>query len=75
MPDQTPSPTRLDAQKEASPPQTAEPVPTASAANPDTPANGDTQGIGTVIALGCIGATLFLIVLGLVYIGVTQLFG
>jgi hypothetical protein len=36
---------------------------------------GDTAGTGTIIALGCIGATLFLIVLGLLYLGITQLFG
>ncbi|MBA3275562.1 MAG: hypothetical protein H0T72_07190 [Chloroflexia bacterium] len=34
----------------------------------------DTTGTGTIIALGCIGATLFLIVLGLIYLGLTQLF-
>lgn len=42
------------------------------------PADGslaDTTGTGTIVALGCIGATLFLIVLGLLYLGLTQLFG
>jgi hypothetical protein len=39
------------------------------------PALGDTAGTGTIIALGCIGATLFLIVLGLIYLLITQLFG
>ena len=36
---------------------------------------GDTAGTGTILAIGCIGGTLFLIVLGLIYLGVTQLFG
>lgn len=36
---------------------------------------GDTTGTGTIVALGCIGATLFLIVIGLLYLGITQLFG
>ncbi len=36
---------------------------------------GDTSGTGTIVALGCIGATIFLIVIGLLYLGVTQLFG
>ncbi|MEJ7900450.1 MAG: hypothetical protein WKF63_01295 [Thermomicrobiales bacterium] len=35
----------------------------------------DTSGTGTIVAIGCIGATLFLIVIGLVYLGATQLFG
>jgi hypothetical protein len=39
------------------------------------PALGDTAGTGTILAIGCIGGTLFLIVLGLIYLGVTQLFG
>ncbi len=39
------------------------------------PAPGDTVGTGSVLALGCIGGTLFLIVLGLVYIVVVQIFG
>jgi hypothetical protein len=32
-------------------------------------------GTGTAIAFGCIGATLFLILLGLIIIGITQFFG
>lgn len=36
---------------------------------------GDTAGTGTIVALGCIGATVFLIVIGLLYLGATQLFG
>ncbi len=39
------------------------------------PALGDTTGMGTVLALGCIGGTVFLIVLGLIYLLITQLFG
>jgi len=35
----------------------------------------DTSGMGTIVAIGCIGATLFLIVLGLIYIAVVQLVG
>ncbi len=35
----------------------------------------DTTGTGTIVALGCIGGTVFLIVLGLLYLLVTQLFG
>lgn len=48
-------------------------------ADSTTAANGtslaDTSGTGTIVALGCIGATLFLIVIGLLYLGITQLFG
>jgi hypothetical protein len=36
---------------------------------------GDTTGMGTVLALGCIGGTVFLIVIGLIYLLITQLFG
>lgn len=36
---------------------------------------GDTAGTGTIIALGCITGTVFLIVLGLIYLLVTQVFG
>ena len=35
----------------------------------------DTSGMGTIMAIGCIGATLFLIVLGLIYIAVVQIVG
>jgi hypothetical protein len=36
------------------------------------PALGDTVGTGTSIALGCVAATLLLIVLGLLFIVVTM---
>lgn len=39
------------------------------------PAPGDTVGTGSVIALGCIGGTVFLIVLGLIYLLASQIFG
>lgn len=39
------------------------------------PSLADTTGTGTIVALGCIGATLFLIVIGLLYLGATQVFG
>ncbi len=39
------------------------------------PSFADTSGTGTVVALGCIGATAFLIVIGLVYLVITQLVG
>jgi len=35
----------------------------------------DTTGTGTIVALGCIGGTVFLIAIGLLYLLVTQLFG
>ena len=50
-------------------------TPAASPTDPNASALGDTVGTGSIIALGCITATLFLIVLGLVYLGITQLFG
>ncbi len=55
--------------------------PAGAEATAQTPATGteaslgDTTGTGTIVALGCIGATLFLIVIGLLYLGITQLFG
>ncbi len=67
---QTPSTTEVEA-----------PVADASQLTPDPPATGqepalgDTSGMGTVLALGCIGGTVFLIVLGLIYLLITQLFG
>jgi hypothetical protein len=36
---------------------------------------GDTAGTGTIIALGCISGTIFLIVLGVIYLLITQLLG
>lgn len=39
------------------------------------PSLADTSGTGTIVAIGCIAATLFLIVIGLLYLGATQLFG
>ena len=71
MPDQTTPSTRLDTPDNAA----LESAPPGATAAPDDLAIGDTAGTGTVIALGCIGATLFLIVLGLVYIVITQVFG
>ena len=50
-------------------------TPAASPVDPNDSALGDTVGTGSIIALGCITATVFLIVLGLVYLGITQLFG
>lgn len=43
----------------------------------DTPRRdslGDTVGTGSIIAIGCIGGTVFLIALGLLFLLVTQLF-
>lgn len=51
--------------------EVSEPVP----ADASGTSLADTTGTGTIVALGCIGATLFLIVLGLLYLGLTQLFG
>ena len=39
------------------------------------PSLADTSGTGTIVALGCVGATVFLIVIGLLYLAITQLFG
>jgi hypothetical protein len=39
------------------------------------PALGDTVGTGSVIAFGCIAGTVFLIVLGLIYLLAVQVFG
>jgi len=36
---------------------------------------GDTAGTGTIVALGCITGTIFLIVLGVIYLLITQLLG
>ena len=36
---------------------------------------GDTAGTGTIIALGCITGTIFIIILGVIYLLITQLFG
>lgn len=36
---------------------------------------GDTAGTGTIIALGCITGTIFLIIVGLIYLLITQVFG
>ena len=38
------------------------------------PALGDTVGTGTIIAFGCIGATLFLIVVGVVILLLLKVF-
>ncbi len=52
-----------------------DPVASEPAATEATGASlADTTGTGTIVALGCIGATLFLIVLGLIYLGLSQLF-
>lgn len=42
-------------------------------ASPDNPAIGDTVGTGTAVALGCIGGTIFLIVIALVILLVSRL--
>jgi len=36
---------------------------------------GDTAGTGTIVALGCIAGTIFIIILGLIYLLITQLLG
>ncbi len=65
----------------SSPADVPEPVANATQLSEDPeakaqePALGDTTGMGTVLALGCIGGTVFLIVLGLIYLLITQLFG
>jgi hypothetical protein len=45
-----------------------------AAAPTQSPALGDTAGTGTIIAFGCIGATVFLIVVGIVIILLLQVF-
>jgi hypothetical protein len=52
------------------------PQPDAPDATPpaQSAALGDTAGTGTIIALGCIGATAFLIVVGIVIILLLQVF-
>lgn len=60
-----------------SPPEALE-TPTSASDPAPSAADGslaDTTGTGTIVALGCIGATAFLIVLGLLYLLFTQLFG
>lgn len=58
------------------PPETIETTAGASDApdNSGGAALGDTAGTGTIIALGCITGTIFLIILGLVYLLITQVF-
>lgn len=56
-------------------PSTEATVPTAESAAPVGDAMADTAGTGTIIALGCITGTVFIIILGVVYLLVTQLFG
>lgn len=87
MPDTTPAPNGDNAplapSESTTPPTASAPLaPEAAATDQSTgtpgaerAAVGDTAGTGTVIALGCIGGTLFLIVLGLLYFLVTQVFG
>jgi hypothetical protein len=53
----------------------APPEETGPAATEREASLADTAGTGTIVALGCIGGTVFLIVLGLIYLLVTQLFG
>jgi hypothetical protein len=63
------------ARKDAPPADT--PSTTATPDTPDTrPAEGDdvTVGTGSVIALGCIAGTVLLILIGLLFIGLTTLF-
>lgn len=57
------------------PPQSTEhdpKIPPAPSPAEDPPSVGDTVGTGTSIALGCIAATLLLIVLGLLFIVVVM---
>ncbi len=58
----------------AAPPTAADASAEAGAVTPD-PSLADTSGTGTIVALGCVGATVFLIVIGLLYLAITQLFG
>jgi hypothetical protein len=68
-------PTRLNNHGQPTPTHVAEPTLPDSVGAPPEAAVEDTAGTGTAIALGCIGATLFLILIGLIFIGITQLFG
>ncbi len=75
MSDRDTSPTRLNVPADVTSAQAAGPTPPDTEGAPPDPALGDTVGTGTAIAFGCIGATLFLILLGLIIIGITQFFG
>ena len=48
-------------------------TPSSAAASPQTPEDESTVGTGTSLALGCIAATLLLIVLGLILLGISAL--
>lgn len=74
MPEQDPQATSTptDEASAASTPAAAE---TSESPPASDPAPGDTVGTGSVIALGCIGGTVFLIVLGLIYLLLVQVFG
>lgn len=75
MSDRDTSPTRLNSPGQPTPTHVVEPTLPETVGSPPVPAADDTAGTGTAIALGCIGATLFLILIGLIFIGITQLFG
>lgn len=89
MPDQKPQPesNRVPNERDpdysalvpssADPGGQAEPADATANAGIDTPdpSLADTSGTGTIVALGCIGATAFLIVIGLLYLVITQLVG
>jgi hypothetical protein len=61
---------------ETTSPETGASVEKAAPATPEAPAVDDdvTVGTGSVIALGCIAGTLLLIVIGLLFIGITVIF-
>ncbi|MGI8963762.1 MAG: hypothetical protein ACR2GI_04595 [Thermomicrobiales bacterium] len=75
MSDRDSPPTRLNNPGQPTPTHVAEPTLPETVGTPPGAAVEDTAGTGTAIALGCIGATLFLILVGLIFIGITQLFG
>jgi hypothetical protein len=74
VPDQEPqaNSTPTDDTTAADAPATAD---TAGSPAASDPALGDTIGTGSAIAFGCIAGTVFLIVLGLIYLLAVQVFG
>lgn len=54
---------------------TAEDAAAEQAVAPGEQSLADTTGTGTIVALGCIAGTVFIIVLGVIYLVITQLFG
>lgn len=55
------------------PASSASSTPSSATAAPPTPEDESTVGTGTSLALGCIAATLLLIVLGLILLGISAL--